>query len=148
MIGCVTRVEVGLDGALAVLEGVRTEASQRNVAMAAGVCDLGGHTVAAVRMDGAQLAAFTLAADKAFTAVSFGQPSEAWAQSTRPEGGDWGLATAAGGRIVVFAGGLPLLRNGTLVGAIGVSGAAARVDRACAEAGIRAGGFDAVPDGP
>lgn len=139
-----TRVEVGLDGALAVLRGVRDEAAERCVAMAAVVCDLGGQTVAAQRMDGAQLAAFTLAADKAFTAVSFGRPSEDWAQSTRPDGGDWGLATAAGGRIVVFAGGLPLLRDGALVGAVGVSGAAADVDRACAEAGLRAGGFAAV----
>jgi uncharacterized protein GlcG (DUF336 family) len=140
----VTRSEVGLDAALTVLAGVREEAARRGVAMGAVVQDLGGRTVAAQRMDGAQLAAVDLAADKAYTAVSFGHPTEAWAASTVPGQGDWGLSTVLGGRIVVFAGGLPLRRDGRLVGAVGVSGAAAAVDRACAAAGVAAAGFDAV----
>ncbi|CAA9468034.1 MAG: hypothetical protein AVDCRST_MAG38-913 [uncultured Solirubrobacteraceae bacterium] len=140
----VSRAEVSLDAAFAVLAGIRAEAARRDVALAAVVCDLGGQVVAAQRMDGAQLAAMALAIDKAYTAVSFDHPTEAWAESTRPGAGDWGLSTVLGGRIVVFAGGLPLRREGKLVGGVGVSGSAADVDRACAVAGLRARGFDAV----
>jgi uncharacterized protein GlcG (DUF336 family) len=141
----VVRQEVGLDLALAMLAGVREEAEARSVAMGAAVVDLGGRVVAALRMDGAQLPALDLAIDKAYTAVSFGHPTEFWAASTRPDGSDWGLSTTLGGRIVVFAGGLPIHAGGALAGGLGVSGSASSVDRACAEAGLRAGGLQ-VPE--
>jgi len=141
----VVRREVGLELAQACLEGVRAEAERRGVAMGAAVVDLGGRLVAGLRMDGAQLPALDLAIDKAYTAVSFGFPTEFWAASTRPDGADWGLSTTLGGRIVVFAGGLPIRSDGALAGGLGVSGAASAVDRACAEAGLRAAGLE-VPD--
>jgi uncharacterized protein GlcG (DUF336 family) len=143
--GMVVRQEVGLDLAQVLLAGVREEAARRGVAMGAAVVDLGGRLVAGLRMDGAQLPALDLAIDKAYTAVSFDFPTEFWAASTRPDGSDWGLATALGGRIVVFAGGLPIRAGGALAGGLGVSGAASAVDRACAEAGLRAAGLE-VPD--
>jgi len=93
-----------------------------------------------VRMDGAQLGALPLAVDKAFTAVSFGHPTRAWAESSAPGGSDWGLGTSLGGRAVVFPGGVPLFADGELVGGLGVSGAASTVDEACAEAAARACG--------
>jgi uncharacterized protein GlcG (DUF336 family) len=135
----VVRQEVGLDLALALLAGVREEAESRGVAMGAAVVDLGGQVVAALRMDGAQLPALK------YTAVSFGHPTEFWAASTRPDGSDWGLASTLGGRIVVFAGGLPIRADGALAGGLGVGGAASEVDRACAAAGLRAAGLE-VPD--
>ena len=140
----VVRQEVGLDLALALLAGVREEAEARGVAMGAAVMDLGGQVVAALRMDGAQLPALDLAIDKAYTAVSFGHPTEFWAASTRPDGSDWGLASTLGGRVVVFAGGLPIRAGGRLAGGLGVSGAASEVDRACAAAGLRAARLEAV----
>jgi uncharacterized protein GlcG (DUF336 family) len=136
------RHEVGLELAQQLLSGVYEEASKRGVAMGAAVVDPGGALVAAQRMDGAQLVAVDLATDKAFTAVAFGAPTEAWAESTRPGEGDWGLSTVLGGRIVVFAGGLPIVVDGEVVGGLGVSGSAAAVDRACAEAGLRAAGLE------
>lgn len=139
-----TRQEIGLEAALAVLAGVGEEATRRGLAMGAVVVDLGGRLVAGQRQDGAQLVAVDLATDKALTAVAFDHPTEAWAQSTTPGAGDWGLSTVLGGRIVVFAGGLPIRRDGALVGGLGVSGSAADVDRACAAAGLAAAGFDAV----
>ena len=138
------RREVDLAGAMAVVEGVRAEAARRGVATGIVVVDLGGHPLVAVRMDDAQLAAVPIATDKAYTAVSFDHPTEAWAASSAPGAGDWGLSSVLGGRIVVFAGGLPLRRDGRLVGAVGVSGAAADVDRACAAAGVAAAGFDVL----
>lgn len=140
--GIITRKEVGLDLAERILRGVRAEAERLGVAMGMAVVDLGGHVVASARMDGAQLPARELAVGKAYTAVSFGRPTEAWAQSTQPGGGDWGLATALAGRLVVFAGGLPIKEvDGETVGGLGVSGAAADVDRRCAAAGLTAAGL-------
>ncbi len=138
-----SRSDVSLDLALAILAGVRTEAERRGAAMGAAVVDAGGTLVAAIRMDGAQLVALPLATDKAYTAVALDAPTETWAASTAPGGADWGMSTALGGRLVVFAGGLPIHADGTLVGGVGVSGAAAAVDRACALAGLAAAGYGA-----
>ena len=137
-----TRADITLDLAHEVLAGVRAEAERREAAMGAAVVDAGGNLVAALRMDGAQLVALPLASDKAFTAVALGAPTETWAGSTAPGGADWGMSTALGGRLVVFAGGLPIRVDGVLVGGVGVSGAAAAVDRACASAGLTAAGLE------
>lgn len=138
--------DVSLDLAQQLLAGVRNEAEARGLALGAAVVDRGGQLVAALRMDGAQLIAVPLALDKAYTAVACGAPTERWAQSTQPGGGDWGLSTTLGGRFVVFAGGLPVRVDGGVVGGLGVSGAASAVDRACAEAGLRAAGLDVPQD--
>ena len=136
-----TREDLTLDLALRLIDGACREATRRDVAMGLAVVDTGGGVVATARMDGAQLVAVELATDKAYTAVAFGQPTEAWSASTQPGGADWGLSTTLGGRLVVFAGGLPVHVDGRVVGAIGVSGSAADVDRACAQAGLAAVGL-------
>lgn len=133
--------DVSLALAQRMLSGVFAEAAARGVAMGAAVVDRGGNLVASGRMDGAQIIALQLATDKAYTAVACGRPSEAWAESTQPGGGDWGFTTTLGGRMVVFAGGVPVTADGEVVGGLGVSGAAAAVDRACALAGLAAAGL-------
>ena len=138
-----SRNDVSLELAHRILAGVQAEAERRGAAMGAAVVDAGGNLVAAIRMDGAQLVALPLATDKAFTAVALGAPTETWARSTAPGGNDWGMATALGGRLVVFAGGLPIRVDGALIGGVGVSGAAAAVDRACAGSGLAAAGLEA-----
>ena len=137
----VVRRDLTLDLALRIIDGAAQEATRRGVAMGLAVVDTGGRVVATARMDGAQLIAVDLATDKAYTAVALGQPTEAWAASTQPGGSDWGLSTTLGGRLVVFAGGLPVKVDGHVVGAIGVSGSAATVDRACAVAGLTSVGL-------
>ena len=137
-----SRADVSLDLAHRILAGVRAEAEVRGAAMGAAVVDAGGNLVAALRMDGAQLVALPLATDKAYTAVALGAPTETWAESTAPGGGDWGMSTSLGGRLVVFAGGLPIRVGSALLGGVGVSGAAAAVDRACAAAGLVAAGLE------
>mgnify|MGYP001148483382 CR=1 FL=1 len=138
----VSREDVSLATAQRLIEEVRAESARAGLLLAAGVVDAGGNLVAAARMDGAQLGALGLAIDKAYTAVSFGFPTSAWTQSSAPGGSDWGLAATLGGRAVVFPGGVPLYREGTLVGAIGVSGAASVHDEACARAAVAACGLE------
>ena len=117
-----------LDQALEMLAGVRRAAEQEGLALAATVVDAGGHVIAGQRMDGAALGAALLATDKAYTAVLWGVRTGDFMESTQPGGVDWGFPATSGGRVVVYAGGLPLYRDGMLVGGIGASGGAAEQD--------------------
>jgi len=126
--------------ALRLLEGVREEAEARELALAMCVVDAGGHAIAAQRMDGAALGAISLAEGKAYTAVLWGTRTGDFTETTQPGGPDWGWNTTDP-RVVVYAGGIPLIADGKLVGGLGASGGAADEDEACVAAAARALGF-------
>jgi uncharacterized protein GlcG (DUF336 family) len=132
--------EVSLDQALALLAAVREEAGRQGLAVAAAVADRGGHVIASARMDGSPLGAMVLAVDKAYTAVLWQTPTGEFMESTQPGGADWAFTSTSGGRIVVYAGGLPLFAGDGLIGALGVSGGTGEQDEACAKAAIAAAG--------
>jgi uncharacterized protein GlcG (DUF336 family) len=106
----------------------------------AAVVDTGGNLVAFLRCPGAPLPSASIAQDKAYTSASFGLSTAGW----RPvvEGNE---ALRAGlqarDRLVMFAGGLPIVINGEVVAGIGVSGASEQEDEACARAGLNALGL-------
>jgi uncharacterized protein GlcG (DUF336 family) len=129
-----------LELALQLLAGVRAEAAARELALAMCVVDAGGHVIAEQRMDGAALGALRLAAGKAYTAVLWGTRTGDFTESTQPGGADWGWNTTDP-RVVVYAGGIPLIADGHLVGGLGASGGAADEDEACVAAAARALGF-------
>jgi uncharacterized protein GlcG (DUF336 family) len=139
--GLVSRRRLSLDLALSLLARVREEAAARDLSLAAAVVDDGGQVLASQRMDGAALGAMQLAVGKAFTAASWATPSGEFASSTQPGGDDWGWNTTDP-RIVVYAGGVPLLVEGDLVGAIGASGGTAAEDEECVVAAAAGLGFD------
>jgi uncharacterized protein GlcG (DUF336 family) len=139
--GLVSRRHLSLDLALSLLARVREEAEARDLSLAAAVVDDAGNVLAGQRMDGAALGAMQLAVGKAFTAASWATPSGEFSQSTQPGGDDWGWNTTDA-RIVVYAGGIPLLVDGELVGAIGASGGTAAEDEECVVAAASALGFD------
>lgn len=91
-------------------------------------------------MDGAALGALRLAEGKAYTAVLWGTRTGDFTESTQPGGADWGWNTTDP-RVVVYAGGIPLIADGQLVGGLGASGGAADEDEACVAAAARALGF-------
>ena len=140
--------DMSLEVAEQLLAGVKAQAVARGLHLAAAVVDRGGNTVASMRMDHAQLGAGSLALDKAITAASFGYPTAAWTESSAPGGTDWGLAHTLGGRAIVFPGGVPVFARTSLVGALGVSGAASDVDAACAVDAVLAQQFDVVSEQP
>jgi uncharacterized protein GlcG (DUF336 family) len=140
MDGLLDQRHPSLELALALLERVRAEAAARSLALAVCVVDAGGHVVATQRMDGAALGAMRLAEGKAYTAVLWGTGTGDFTESTQPGGADWGWNTTDD-RIVVYAGGIPLLADGHLVGALGASGGAADEDEACVLAAAQALGF-------
>jgi uncharacterized protein GlcG (DUF336 family) len=139
--GLVARQGISLELALVLLSRVRDEAESRGLSLAVAVVDDGGHVVASQRMDGAALGAMQLAVGKAFTAVLWETPTGDFTQSTQPGGDDWGWNTTDP-RIVVYAGGIPLLADRELVGGLGASGGTAAEDADCVLAAARASGFD------
>ncbi len=102
------------------------------------VVDSGGNLKAFLRMDGAEQAGPTLAVDKAYTALAHRTPTHELANQAAPGGPLFGLHAAAGGRYVIFGGGIPVAVGGRVVGAVGVSGATVEQDVACAQAGVEA----------
>jgi uncharacterized protein GlcG (DUF336 family) len=133
--------QIGLDLALRLIDGVRAAAAREGLVVAVAVADRGGNAVASARMDGAALGAMTLAVDKAYTAVLWEVPTGEFMASTQPGGVDWGFNTTTGGRVVVYAGGLPIVAGGDLVGGLGVSGGTGEQDEACARAALTAAGL-------
>ncbi len=133
--------QIGLDLALRLIDGVRAAAAREGLMVAVAVADRGGNAVASARMDGAALGAMTLAVDKAYTAVLWEVPTGDFMASTQPGGVDWGFNTTTGGRVVVYAGGLPIVAGGDLVGGLGVSGGTGEQDEACARAALTAAGL-------
>ena len=99
------------------------------------VIDRHGNPLAMQRINQAPLPSTDIARGKAITAVSFGFGTHLWQErlASKPYLLD-GLNSQEG--IVLFGGGLPVMHNDEVVGAIGVSGASEAQDQACAEAGI------------
>jgi uncharacterized protein GlcG (DUF336 family)/ketosteroid isomerase-like protein len=103
------------------------------------VLDSSGVLTGFLRMDGAPLHSEQVSRDKAYTAVGYRAPSEVWFDRAKPFG-DSGVAivTAAVDRLVPMAGGVPIIVDAELVGAIGVSGGTAAEDKQVAEAAVTA----------
>lgn len=102
------------------------------------VVDDGGNLVAFERMDGAMLVGISIATDKAYTAAGTGFPTDGLGEFAQPGKLAYGIALADGGRVMVFAGGLPVKEGDKLIGGIGVSGGMAPDDKKVAEAGLKA----------
>jgi uncharacterized protein GlcG (DUF336 family) len=129
-----------LAAARAMIAAVEAEARTMRVAMSVAVVDGGDQLVAFARMDGADLVGIQLARDKAWTALVNRMPTADLAPLVQPGAEFYGYDSVAGGRMIVFAGGMPLERDGVLVGAVGVSGGSAEEDQRAAEAAVRAFG--------
>jgi uncharacterized protein GlcG (DUF336 family) len=133
----VTERHLDLATAAALCTAAVEAASARGLLVSAAVVDAGGHLVSFARMDGAEIAGVVLAPDKAYTAVANSTATHELADAAAPGGPLFGLHTAAGGRFIIFGGGIPLRRDNRIVGAVGVSGAPDPADDvACAEAAV------------
>ena len=107
-------------------------AEELYVHVSVALVDSGGNLKAFLRMDGAEIAGPTLAVDKAYTAVANRCATQDLAALAQPGQPLFGLHTGAGGRYTIYGGGVPVVLNGEVVGAVGVSGAAAAEDAECA----------------
>lgn len=103
------------------------------------VVDEGGNLVAHARMDGAWIGSIDISINKAFTSRAFDISTKDLGANSQPGQQFYGILASNQGRVMVFAGGLPLKKNGKVVGAVGVSGGSGEQDQKVAEAG--AAGF-------
>jgi uncharacterized protein GlcG (DUF336 family) len=131
-------VEVPLAAARRVIDAAGEAASRLGILVSIAVVDDGGNLKAFARMDGAELAGVALARDKAYTSVANSIATHELALLAQPGGDLFGIHANAGGRYVIFGGGVPIRRDGRIVGAVGVSGGTSAQDVACADAGVAA----------
>jgi len=129
-----SRPTVGLELAKKIADRAESEAAKNKWTMVIAVVDNGGNLVYLERMDGTQLGSIEVAQAKAKTALEFKRPTKAFEDQV------------AGGRnaivsmrtVIAIEGGLPLVVNGEIVGAIGVSGMKSDQDGVVAKAGTEA----------
>lgn len=127
---------VSLDVAKDVIEAAERRATAIDTPMVITVANSEGNLVAQHRMDDAWLASVDISRNKAYTAAALDMPTHELADPAQPGGSLYGLQNTDQGRMVVFGGGYPLIRDGEVVGAIGVSGGAVDQDMDVAEAGV------------
>ena len=129
---------ITLEEAKSIVAAAELKAQQMGQPMNIAVMDAGRNLVAFQRMDGAWVASIDIAIDKAFTSAGRGLTTREIGEMAQPGQPLFGINTTNGGRIVIFAGGIPLMRDDEVVGAIGVSGGTVDEDHEVAEAGVAA----------
>lgn len=131
---------ITLEEAHKVVMAARKKAEEINVMMNVAVVDEGNNLTAFIRMDGAWIGSIDIAQNKAYTARAFDMETKLL--GTMAQSGDplFGIHASNDLKIIIFAGGIPLVRGGRVVGAIGVSGGTVDQDQEVAEAGVAAFG--------
>jgi uncharacterized protein GlcG (DUF336 family) len=129
---------VRLADAQRVIAAAQKKAAEIGQPMNIAVADAGGNLVAHVRMDDAWIGSIDISISKAFTSRAFDISTQDLAAEAQPGKQFYGIHASNGGRIMIFAGGIPLRRDGKVVGAVGVSGGSGDQDHAVAEAGAAA----------
>ncbi|HOB74119.1 MAG TPA: heme-binding protein [Phycisphaerae bacterium] len=129
---------VRLEDARRIIAAAEKKAQAIGQPMNIAVVDEGGNLVAHVRMDGAWLGSIDISIKKAYTARAFDISTRDLGAHAGPGGQFFGIHASNDGKIMIFAGGIPLKRDGKVVGAIGVSGGTGEQDQAVAEAGAAA----------
>ncbi|MGZ3495112.1 MAG: GlcG/HbpS family heme-binding protein [Thermodesulfobacteriota bacterium] len=126
-------LSINLDTAKKIAASAITEARKHHWTMAVAVIDTGGHLVYFEKMDGTQTGSVRVAISKGRSAVLFKRPTKAF-QDMVAAGGE-GLRMLRLEGAIPIEGGLPLLMDGKIVGAIGVSGGTSQQDGVVAKAG-------------
>jgi uncharacterized protein GlcG (DUF336 family) len=129
---------VTLADARRIIAAAEKEAESIGQPMNIAVVDAGGNLVAHVRMDKAWVGSVDISINKAWTARAFDISTKALAELSQPGDQFFGIHVSNHGRVMIFAGGIPLKRGNEVVGAIGVSGGLGKQDQAVAEAGVKA----------
>jgi uncharacterized protein GlcG (DUF336 family) len=129
---------LNLELAKQMLEAGEKESVKQGVPMAMAISDSGGNLLAFHRMDNTMLVSTQIAMDKAFTSVFGKLPTGAFGGAYK--GGEL-VPLFFHERWIIFNGGYPLIKDGVLMGGLGVSGGRIE-DNFAARAIMKAGGFD------
>lgn len=127
---------LSLSDARTLISGAREKAEQIGVPMCIAIVDESGQLIAFERMDGGKITSAIIAQDKAYTAAGAKRTTESYGAASQPGSPAYGINSAIGGRLLVVGGGLPVIVDGEVVGAIGLSSGTPAQDTECAQAGI------------
>jgi uncharacterized protein GlcG (DUF336 family) len=129
-------VSVDLADARRIIAAAERKAIEIGIPYNIAVADAGGGLVAHVRMDGAWLGSVDIAVNKAWTARAFDMSTEELSHVTQSGQQGFGLNTTNDSRVVIFGGGIPIKRDGVVIGAVGASGGSVDQDIAVARAAV------------
>src|SRR5947209_15661462 len=115
---------ITLADARRIIAAAEKEADNQKQPMNIAVVDAGGNLVAHVRMDGAWMGSVDISIKKAWTSRAFDISTKDLSKFAQPGEDFYGIHASNDGKVMIFAGGIPLKQNGQVVGAIGVSGGA------------------------
>ena len=121
---------IGLGEAKALTEKIEKEAERRGKKAVIAICNEQGNPVSVHVMDGAYLVSFDVAVKKAYTAVALKMPTIKLAELVKPGATFYGLS---GDKIITIGGGVPLERDGKVIGGLGVSGGTGEEDNSLCE---------------
>ena len=124
---------LSLEDARRIAAAAETEARDKGWSVSIAICDAGGHALWLQRMDGAPLMSAAVAPEKARTCVLSGKPSKVYEDMVNN-----GRFAALAMPVVPLEGGEPIVVDGNVVGAVGVSGVKAGEDAQVARAGVAA----------
>jgi len=129
---------ITLEDAKRIIAAAEKKAQEIGQPMNIAVVDAGGNLVAHVRMDKAWIGSVDISINKAWTARAFDIATKDLAELSQSGDQFFGIHASNRGRVMIFAGGIPLKRGDQVVGAVGVSGGLGKQDQAVAEAGVAA----------
>jgi uncharacterized protein GlcG (DUF336 family) len=129
---------ITLADAKRIIQAAEKKAEEIGQPMNIAVVDQGGNLVAHVRMDRAWIGSVDISINKAWTARAFDVSTKELAELSQSGDQFFGIHASNRGRVMIFAGGVPLKRGDQVVGAVGVSGGMGKQDQAVAEAGAAA----------
>jgi len=129
---------LSLNDAKRMLQAAEAAATDIGIAYNIAVVDAGGNLVAFVRQDGALMGSVELAISKAVTARMFDKPTSLLAELAQPGAPLYGIQQAHSGRVVIFGGGVPVMLDGVIVGAVGTSAGTVEQDILVANAAVAA----------
>ena len=124
---------IGLEAAKKAMAAAEAEAVKNNWPMAIVILDSTGHIVMLHRLDNTQYGSIRVAEDKAHTALDFKRPSKVF-EDLVAQGGI-GMRTLGLRGATPLEGGVPIIADGKIIGAVGVSGATAQQDGQVAKVG-------------
>jgi len=129
---------VSLDDAQRIIQAGIAKAKEIGSPSNIAVMDAGGNLLAFARMEDAWLGSIDIAINKAFTSRAFDIATKQLASFAQPGEPFYGIHASNHGRVMIFAGGLPLKAGGKVIGAVGVSGGTGEQDQQIADAAAAA----------
>jgi uncharacterized protein GlcG (DUF336 family) len=131
-------MSVTLEQARAMIAAGEKKAMEVGQPMNIAVVCAGGHLLAFERMPKAWLGSVDIAIKKAWTSRAFNIETKALGENSQPQQQFFGIHASNDGKVMIFAGGIPVKNGDEMIGAVGVSGGSGEQDHAVAEAAVAA----------